>query len=491
MTSNENKSETSKSNVKSLADKKAKQEAEKALTKAPRGTSSEAGDKPRIPKAFYYNTIAEKIDQVPGPSRLPDFPERFYAVEVADGVRNLLVEKENRVVKYVPKSALTYAIAGYVTRKLASFEGYAFEARHARDCMEQWLSTTIPIPEPKVVAWKDDPELCFSRLPWKQECDLTGEKTKLFNELFSRISNADALMQWIGSLFISESDIQQYVWLYGKGKDGKGVLSRFLSKVFQHAYRSMQPPKDDKHWTEGLLGARVVVFPDCDDTTFVQSGFFKTLTGGDPVAINPKGLTRYTTVLHCKYMVLSNDRPSMSSQKSNMRRNIFCEAKPLGDDFEDDSNYEKKLWEEGGYFLSRCIERYLEANPKHGAIKSDQTELEAVVSTTEEPFEVCFKKYFQLGTSPEDRVTPEHMQAMLVYEFKGSQKQQTAFRAYIERLYGVRRTQKRDPGTHERSWCYPGIKFKPGAFPPGNEQREYFPAKITARADFSDPSEKH
>ena len=153
------------------------------------------------------------------------------------------------------------------------------------------------------------------------------------------------------------SYMQQYVWLHGKGNEGKGSLNRFLQRVFGPAYCSKQPNESgDKFWTHELLGKRLVVFPDCNDQKFVTSGLFKSMTGGDPVAVEAKGEMSYTTRLNAKYLVLSNEKPQISSEKADKRRIIYCEIAPREDLI--DLNFEARLWDEGGAFLGKCWSLY-------------------------------------------------------------------------------------------------------------------------------------
>jgi phage/plasmid-associated DNA primase len=155
--------------------------------------------------------------------------------------------------------------------------------------------------------------------------------------------------------------------MYGQGKDGKGTLNRFLARVFGGAFCAKTPPaKGDKFWTFGLIGKRLVSFADCDDTKFVASGLFKSLTGGDPMPVEAKKQMAFTYMPVAKYLFFSNRKPEISSERSDQRRIIYCEFKPA--DVVDEAGFQERLWEEGGAFLTNCIVKYAEAHREPGPI---------------------------------------------------------------------------------------------------------------------------
>lgn len=388
--------------------------------------------KTKAQKSDLYLAIARAIDGRPG--ALPSFPRRFHIVEPEQGVRLVLEELDDGVVRYIKAEAVAAAILRYTVNDLANREAYKWDVRQARAAMEFWLSYIDPIPEPPAVLWAEEHGLTFSRLPWCYAPDFDGNATPLFNELFGRISNASALIEWIGSLFDPEADRQQYAWLYGAGGDGKGALARFLARVFGRAYRSVQPPAPaERHWTAGLVGARLVVFPDCNAYGFPASGLFKVLTGGDSVPVERKYEDAYSAQLTAKFMFLSNERPQLSSERADMRRALYCEVEAIK--AEVDPAYEKRLWDEGGAFLSTCIHNYRTGYPHGGPIRIDTDELEAWVDVIEEDFSALVETHLVLGV--DERCFQTQWVEWCKANFKDSRVKRQ-FMAYLERKHDVR-----------------------------------------------------
>lgn len=373
-------------------------------------------------------------------SLLPSFPLRLGVISPERGVRLPILVSTDGLVEVVRLEFVRDEILDYCKDILAGMPEYLVTPRQAAEAAQFWLSTAQVTPETfiKSVRWADEGGMTYRRMPWNlgaPEWTPTKRPAPTWEALLSRMSNNQAFIDWIGSLFVEESSLQNYVWIYGDGGDGKGSINRFLERVFGKAYRSKQPPgKGDKFWTYGLLGARLVVMPDCDDSRFVSSGIFKSLTGGDPVDVEAKGQMSFTAKLNAKYLVLSQEKPQLSSRNADLRRIIYCElgkAPGIDEDFED------KLWQEGGDFLSTCVRQYEAKYHSHGPIKTDDTQTKDLVSTLEEADEVIFEKWFRLN--PEKFVVPGDMQRVLETEFPRRRMAQHAFRAWMERTHGVRK----------------------------------------------------
>lgn len=395
---------------------------------------ADPGGRERIPPAVLYRAIARAIgDDVQ--RELPAFPRRFHVVETAPGVRRVVEELGDLVVRDVNPEAVTNAIVGYAARDLAGRPGFTFDVRSSRNAMEYWRAIVDPVPEPPAVRWADEEGLTYSRLPWRLEASPPPDAaTPLFNELFGRITNAPALIEWIGSLFDQAADRQQYVWLFGQGQNGKGALLRFLAKVLGHAFRAKQPPSQtDTHWTSGLIGARLVAFPDCNAYGFPATGLFKSLSGGDLVDINPKFERSYTAELSCKFLFLSNERPQLSSERADMRRAIYCEVAPIP--LDPDPAYEAALWAEGGHFLSRCIYNYRTHYPHGGPIKVETAELEDWVANVEERWEALAAEH--LVIDPEECCLQTQWVSWCQDHLK-DHRAKREFVAYLERKHGLR-----------------------------------------------------
>jgi hypothetical protein len=430
---------------------------------------------PKIPPAVLYNAISDAINQR-AYSGLPLFPVKFSLYAPARGRHMPALVSEDQVVTLIEDEAeVDKAIMAYCNRELANNPHYRFTARTVKEAREFWMMATPAIEsEVKPARWLSEQGYTFNRLPW----DPSTAPTPTWDQLLGRLSNVAAFRQWIGSLFFDQADLQQYVWLQGFGGDGKGAISRFLARVFGNSYASKEPPgKDDRFWTHGLIGKRLVIFPDCNNTTFVTSGRFKSMTGGDPISVEPKNRMPFTYFPRCKYLFFSNERPRLSSERADIRRIIYCEMQAAP---QVDPSFEEKLWEEGGAFLGRAMAEYLEHNPQHLAIRiADDCKgaLEAWVSVVEEQFEVIYEKHLSRPAPPFDTteglsgldqeaayqvcVSPHRMQAILSYYFKGNLQKAGEFVKWLEMRHGAKKKNLWLRSGH-RAWGYVGVAEKAG-----------------------------
>lgn len=260
----------------------------------------------------------------------PPFPATLHKITDRRGETMIFLERDG-LVSEISDNAVESIIAHYWQKALRDtprpVDLGAMAADDAAKIRKLWL---VSAPGRKndfpLVVWKSDLRPAFHRIPFDPiPVDQLANAAPLFAELMSRTTNATGFMAFLGSLLDDRSQRQQYVWMHGHGGNGKGALMRALASAFSDVASSEQPPQQaDKFWTWGLLGKRLVIFPDCNNASFVTSGLFKTLTGEDRVRIERKGGAIFSAELPGKFLFVSNNRPQLSSQASDMRRVIFC-----------------------------------------------------------------------------------------------------------------------------------------------------------------------
>lgn len=412
---------------------------------------SETSRKKRPPKVLAYQKIARIVNGKL--SRSPAFTSRHYVTEMMAGYYEVLRQlgDDPDIVGIVTRSALASGIVKYSARYLSADVSCQLTAKEADSCVDYWCYETAPVATPRCFAWPEETGLAYTRLPWKP----TTGWAPTWDGIMTRMSNRQAFKAWIGSLFDEKSGLQQYIWLMGDGNDGKGSVTRFLAKIFGTAYCAKKPPTPgDKFWTHGLLGKRLVVFPDCDDNKFIGSGLFKSLTGGDDIPIEAKGKMAYSTKLTAKYLVLSNERPVISPTHANLRRIIYCEMKAR----KDQANtrvFEEQLWAEGGAFLGQCIDLYKSAGSDTYEIVAKRGEIMKWASEGDDYFEMIFNRHFEVDKKAKSDWLPgTQIRIRLAKKDPGwdttitDEDKVRKFLRWLERAKGVRLTSVtyREPG---------------------------------------------
>lgn len=293
------------------------------------------------------------------------------------------------------------------------------------------------------VLCKSEPGLCWKRLPF----DLNrNQPTPTFDEMMSRIDNRDALMAWIGSLFVPHSSRDHYVWLYGDGGQGKSRLAYFLKTVLGEAYATEYAPSErqgiNRFWTSGLIGKRLVVFPDCNETWIVRDSTFKSLTGEDSVRIEFKGMQPRSMEMVCKFMFISNEKPAITGSRADVRRVIYCEMEPLaeGTKVVPTRLYDQMLWDEAPGFLAKCREKYAKIAGDYSTLLSENKAIDDLLLDNETEFLNVAKRIFEF-------VDGEEVATSDVYQIfkkeRWSNKKVSDFYAYLSRNFQVEKRRTR------------------------------------------------
>jgi hypothetical protein len=252
----------------------------------------------------------------------------------------------------------------------------------------------------KTIAFKSDECVAFHRL--KFDISDIPKPTPNWNILLSNFTNVSAVKMFIGSLFVEDSDRAQYLWLYGKGGNGKSTLAKVLSKSLGEFVRFEQaPPKDDKYWTYGLLGRRLIVLDDCNHYGFVKTGLFKSLTGSSKVRVERKFGDPNDADLNCKFLFTSNEKPAISNDTADQRRIIFSSAKNQ-ESFSFDKDFVKNLISELNDFLIGAVNLYLTHCEDGRPIPTDNSEALELAAAFDEEIEAWLDQNFEYD--PNSRV---------------------------------------------------------------------------------------
>jgi len=373
---------------------------------------------------------------------LPPFFEKFMVIEKQNGIRHIIQEIDpgSKVVKKVDMAQLVSTIARYIERNLAKHDDYRWDIETITKCAKYWLSTTNTSDEPKMIAELSEDVYCYHRIPFDSVA--SPDKTPLFSEFLARTTNADALVIWLGSLFYEWSSNQQYVWLYGDGLNGKSSVARLFFKCFgQAAVSEDANMATSRFWTSSLVNKRLVVFPDCNNPTFVTSGLFKSLTGDDYVRIEGKGEKAYTEKLSCKFLMLSNESPIISSGSSDMRRAIYCEVGPISGPAS--KEYEALLWEEAPFIIGNCRKAFLDFHQEcsDSIIPTNIEGLKTLAEESEQEFEFMFHANFNrlFAHKLDEGINGLDLQETFRREKMYNPREQHKFIRFLMKNHGVRK----------------------------------------------------
>jgi hypothetical protein len=349
-------------------------------------------------KTEVRNVVAHTITRTP-PYMLPEFPLNIKKINLGDGVQLPLLVDENNICKITNDKEVIDIIVTYCKTKCYEFSKIRdVGPKEAEEILHYAMSYQPTFAMPKSFRWAGETYPAFNELPWSFNSEKTSYQMPTWQELLNRMTNSEAFCTWVGSLFFDDSDLQQYVWLYGEGRNGKGSFCRFLKKVFGNSYSAeIAPMKGSigRFWLGDLIDKRIVAFPECKSSYFVLSQEFMQMTGGDELPCELKFKGRFSSAFNAKYLFCSNIEPKVLGEPAHQRRIIYCVLGNSTDQFAK-HEYEQRLWNEGGDFIMYCINKYQTLCPNGEEIPVDDNVVAELVEENEAKFRVFFNDWFQV-----------------------------------------------------------------------------------------------
>lgn len=408
------------------------------------------------------------------PSRMGTIMAVVHLLRAGALMRNFRVMRSSRgkaiplevnrddVVTIIERDDFEDAVLKYAHVGLGSYDP-ELTAREANEVWRQWRALEKPIPEEEIipVAELSQKGLCWHRLPF----DIESGPHATFTEMMGRTINARALMAWIGGLFTPGSDRSQYAYIYGEGANGKGRLADALRRCLGQAYRAEEAPEpgNRRFWTSGLVGARLIVLADLDKPGFVNTAFFKSLTGDDAVRVEWKGGAATTVTLQGKFLCLSNSEPALNHSDANSRRAIYAMMHPLPatTNILPAGIYGEMLWMEMPAFLASCKEEWRKHAKTGRIVMETQSLLSDAIANHEASFIDIVDRWFEVGVDLE--MPAGAMQAILRRERMRDNRDQPKWFEFLARRYAATRRQMGSGNGRYRAIC--GLTIKEGMKP--------------------------
>lgn len=317
--------------------------------------------------------------------------------------------------------------------------GLSMTFKQCEGVAEDWTHTQDIIPEPAYLRPLSEPGLTFRRLPFDYlDRDF---HCPTFDGWCERMGKMALSFQcWVGSTLFDDSDVSQYPYLQGQGRDGKSVFISCLEELFGQAFLSTQPPCSGgkRFWTKSLVGKRVVVFPDSSDPKFPSDTLFKILTGADTVQIEGKGEDQYNAKLKPKFLFASNDEIDLLPQACDIRRVLYIPMEPYQG--KDDPNFKSQLMGEAQHWLSKCRALYIEHCSETKKIPTTEDNASLATAAAVDEYERVIHKHLIIDASGWCYAT--HFLDRLNHESDGKYKrniEKSKLYRYLKDEYGVTR----------------------------------------------------
>ena len=244
---------------------------------------------------------------------------------------------------------------------------------------------------------KSESGSCFVRLDYDPvKVDNLEEQAPLFSKMLGRMTNSDAFVKKIGSLFDKKAYRKQSLWLYGPTDGGKSVIQSLIIRMLGGELNcvSMTPALMNSPFFKEILVNRGIWLVREAKSAFLNSDEYKSLTGDSFHIINPKGRRMYGVDLTGTMIFASNGSPEIRDEDALLRRviPICCSAVPEEDRLDGDD-----LWEEFDkeipYIAGYCIGKYSEVKG-NGFIAFDDKALREGIDESNYEISAKFSQHF-------------------------------------------------------------------------------------------------
>ncbi len=259
----------------------------------------------------------------------PTFPYDLRIVRSDAGGAPILLLVEKNTARLISEQEAAGLLRDFAKHLSGALKDYNVVFWRCVGMVRAWTFQERHLSElPKAVAFKSDPELCMTRLPFDptpvSSLPELATAAPVFSALLARVSNSDALCMRLGSLFDPSADRKQAVWMSGPQDSGKSDVAWLVEVLSGNSYGVLSNTElQTPFWKSQLVGKRVGVVNEAA-TRFIRSDEFKAITGDDEHAINQKNQPIYNAKLLVLLFFFSNSPPEIPHDDALMLRIIDC-----------------------------------------------------------------------------------------------------------------------------------------------------------------------
>ncbi len=173
-------------------------------------------------------------------------------------------------------------------------------------------------------------------------------------------------IEWsIGAIVSGDSrKIQKFFVLYGPPGKGKGTILQIIRKLFEGYYISFDAKSlgmSNDQFSMEVFRSNPLVAIDVDGnlSRIEDNTRLNAIVSHEPVVVNEKGKTRYSTIMNCFLYIASNDPVKITNAKSGIIRRLI-DINPTGKELKP-KEYEKLISQidfELGSIAKHCLDVY-------------------------------------------------------------------------------------------------------------------------------------
>ena len=215
-------------------------------------------------------------------------------------------------------------------------------------------------------------------------------------------SKKNAILAALYVILTNRNDWQLFFEVTGDGGSGKSVFANIATLLAgeQNTESGRLVDLDEPRGRESFVGKTLLICPE-QSRYGGDGGGLKSITGGDPVNIDPKHRSKFKAVIPAVVLIVNNEATRFTERSGgNERRSVIFHFDKVVPENERDPNFMDKIEGEVGGIIYKLIHTFEQPETAKAALKEQQTSDEALEIKSESDHITEFCGYFY--TAPQN-----------------------------------------------------------------------------------------
>ena len=215
-------------------------------------------------------------------------------------------------------------------------------------------------------------------------------------------SKKNAILAALYAVLTNRNDWQLFFEVTGDGGSGKSVFANIATLLAgeQNTESGRLIDLDEPRGRENFVGKTLLICPE-QSRYGGDGGGLKSITGGDPVNIDPKHRTKFKAVIPAVVLIVNNEATRFTERSGGIeRRRVIFHFDKVVPENERDPNIMDKIEREVGGIIYKLIHTFEQPETAKAALKEQQTSDEALEIKSESDHITEFCGYFY--TTPQN-----------------------------------------------------------------------------------------
>ena len=215
-------------------------------------------------------------------------------------------------------------------------------------------------------------------------------------------SKKNAILAALYVILTNRNDWQLFFEVTGDGGSGKSVFANIATLLAgeQNTESGRLVDLDEPRGRESFVGKTLLICPE-QSRYGGDGGGLKSITGGDPVNIDPKHRSKFKAVIPAVVLIVNNEVTRFTERSGGIeRRRVIFHFDKVVPENERDPNFMDKIEGEVGGIIYKLIHTFEQPETAKSALKEQQTSDEALEIKSESDHITEFCGYFY--TAPQN-----------------------------------------------------------------------------------------